>query len=76
MEKLLQLLCQLHDDIDYRSADRLLSGHLLDSFDLVTLILSIRQEFGVRIPASAITPEHFDRAESIYALIQSLSRKE
>jgi len=73
MEKLLQLLRQLHDDIDYEQEDQLLSGHKLDSFDLVTLIFGIRQEFGVRIPASALTPEHFDRAESIYELIQSLS---
>ena len=76
MEKLLELLYNLHDDIDFRRADRLLTDHLLDSFDLVNLILSIQQTFGVRIPASAIRPEHFDRAEDIYTLIQSLQGRD
>jgi len=72
MEKLLELLYNLHSDIDYTQTDRLLTDRLLDSFDLINLVLSIRQTFGVKIPASAIKPEHFDRAEDIYALIESL----
>lgn len=72
MEKLLELLYNLHSDIDYMQADRLLTDRLLDSFDLINLVLAIRQTFGVKIPASAIKPEHFDRAEDIYALIESL----
>ena len=70
METLLQLLEELHDDIDFRQEDGLLTNHLLDSFDLVSLILAIRETFGVKIPASAIRPEHFDRAETIYQLIE------
>ncbi len=72
METLLQLLQELHDDIDFTKAEGLLTDHVLDSFDLVNLVLAIRQNFGVQIPASAIRPEHFDRAETIYQLIQKL----
>ena len=32
METLLQLLEELHDDIDFRQEDGLLTNHLLDSF--------------------------------------------
>ena len=72
METLLRLLQELHDDIDFRQADGLLTNHLLDSFDLVSLVLAIRENFGVKIPASAIRPEQFDRAETIYQLIEEL----
>lgn len=70
MEQLLELLRELHPEVDFQTETGLLSGRILDSFDVVTLISGIRERFGVRIPASDIRPEHFDRPADIYALIE------
>lgn len=70
MEELLGLLRELHPEVDFEQETSLLTDRVLDSFDVVTLIAGIRSRFGVRIPASAIRPENFDRADALYALIE------
>ena len=48
MEKLQNLLMEIRPDIDLDS-DRLVEDGYLDSFDIVTLVSEIMQEFGVEI---------------------------
>ena len=45
---------------------------ILDSFDIISLISEISDEFDVTIPAEAIIPENFNSANSLYELIKSL----
>ena len=45
---------------------------ILDSFDIVSLVTEVNDEFDVKIPASEIVPENFNSAESLWELIQRL----
>ena len=46
---------------------------ILDSFDVVTLVAEIDDNFDVQIPAEELIPDNFNSAESLYALIQRLA---
>jgi len=72
MNELLAILRDLHPDVDFETCDTLVDSHILDSFDIVTLIAEINEEFDVAIPADKIVPANFNSAEALYKLIQSL----
>ncbi|MBQ7288842.1 MAG: acyl carrier protein [Clostridia bacterium] len=72
MEQLLQILNELHPEVDFETNDRLIDGKVLDSFDIVTIIAEINSEFDVAIPAEEIVPENFNSAQALWALVEKL----
>lgn len=72
MEALLRILEDLHPEVDFTTNKSLIDDKILDSFDIITLIAEISEEYDVRIPVEEIVPENFNSAESIYKLIQRL----
>ena len=69
MDELLEILNELHPDVDFEVEDSLVDDHILDSLDIVSLISEIDDRFDVAIPAEEIIPENFNSAEAIYDLI-------
>ena len=72
MEALLDILRDLHPEVDFENNERLIDDHILDSFDIVALIADINNEFDIAIPAEEIIPENFNSAKALYALIERL----
>ncbi len=72
MEKLIEILNDLHPDVDFESETALIDDGILDSLDIVTLITEINDSFDVSIPAEEIIPDNFNSAEAIMALINKL----
>ena len=59
MEALLEILKELHPEVDFETCDTLIDDKILDSFDIVTIISEINTEYDVAIPAEEIIPEQF-----------------
>ena len=57
---------------DNRKETNLIDGKILDSFDIITIISEINEEFDIAIPAEEIIPENFNSAQKLYELIQRL----
>ena len=76
MEQLLEILSDLHPDVDFEHETGLIDDMILDSFDIVTLITEISENFDVTISAEYIIPENFNSAQALYALIQDLEDEE
>ena len=72
MEVLLNILAELHPDVDFETEEHLIDEKILDSFDIVTLVAEIDAEFDVAIPAEELVPENFNSAKALYALIEKL----
>ena len=72
MEKLLEILRDLHDDVDFTVTEGLVDDGILDSLDIVSLVTEIDSEFDVRIPPEEIIPENFNSAAALWALISRL----
>ena len=72
MEELLEILQDLHPEVDYETCDTLIDDKILDSFDIVTIISEISENFDVVIPAEEIVPENFNSAQALYDLIERL----
>ena len=72
MEELLNILRELHPDVDFETCDNLIDGKILDSIDIVTLVAEIGDAFDVEIPAEELTPENFNSAWALWDMIQRL----
>ena len=68
----MEILENLHPEIDFNTCETLIDDALLDSFDIVTIISEINEEYDVVIPAEEIVPENFNSAKALYSLIQRL----
>ncbi len=75
MEKLIEILTELHDDVDFYAETALIDDGILDSLDIVSIVTEIDSEFGVRIPPEEIIPENFNSAEALWALIEKLDEE-
>lgn len=72
MEELLEILKDLHDDVDYETCTTLIDDRILDSFDIVTLVAEVDDKLDVQIPPEELIPENFNSAAAIWALIERL----
>lgn len=75
MEELLEILEELHDDVDYSTCTTLIDDKILDSFDIVTIVAEVNNVFDVQIPAEELVPENFNSAAALYALIERLDEE-
>ena len=75
MEKVLEILEEMHPDVDFALEEDLIGDGILDSLDIVTLITEINCTFDVSIPAEEIIPENFASADAILALIERLDEE-
>lgn len=76
MEELLEILSDLHPEVDFETCESLIDDKILDSFDIVSIISEINDQFDITISAEKITPENFNSAKAIYALIRELEDEE
>jgi acyl carrier protein len=76
MDTLLEILTDLHPDVDFETCDTLIDDEILDSFDIVSLIAEINNEFDVTISAKDIIPDNFNSAKALWALIERLEDEE
>ena len=70
MEKLIAILEDIKRDVDYTQVKNLVTGGYLKSFDILTLVSEIEEEFGKEIAVEEVVPENFESVESILSLIE------
>lgn len=73
MDELLEILNDLHPEVDYDSEEALLDDGILDEDDIDTIVTEVQENFDVTIDPDDVTPANFNSARAIYALIESLS---
>ena len=76
MDELISILEEIHPDVDYATATNLVDGKILDSFDIISLVSEIAEQFDVVISAEYMVPENFNSAEALWNLIQKLEDDE
>ena len=71
MDKIIEMLEELHPDIDIES-ESLVDDGILNSIDVVSIVTGIFNEFDVTVPASEIIPENFNSVSAIWEMVSSL----
>lgn len=71
-ERILELLQEMHEDIDFEQEKALVDDKVLDSFDLVTLVTELGEEFDVDITARDFIAENFNSVDALTTMIVRL----
>lgn len=71
-ETILEILQELHEDIDFEKEERLVDDKVLDSFDLITLVAELGEEFDVEITAKDFVEENFNSVERLTKMVARL----
>ena len=75
MEQLIQILLNVTPNIDYQKETHLVDDGLIDSLDIVSMISELSDAYGITIPSEEITPENFNSAQSILAMVNRLQEE-
>lgn len=70
MKKLLEVLAQVNDDVDFEAETALVDEGLIDSLDLTQIMAALAEAFGVLITTGDIEPENFNSAQAMLALVR------
>jgi acyl carrier protein len=73
MDKLLEALRRVNPDIDYENEKALVTGKVIDSIDMTSVLAELEDTFDIEIDMEYITPEYFDSVEGMWEMIQELS---
>ena len=73
MEKLLDILMEIDDSIDWKVQKALVNDRLLDSFAVISLIAELEEQFDIEIEAAEIIPENLNSVDAIWKMIQRLT---
>ena len=72
LDDIIEILKDVEEDVDYEHETALVDNRILDSFDILSIISALNDEFDVSIPAKDVIPENFNSATGILALVQRL----
>ena len=75
MEKLIEILEDIHPDVDYETCTDLIDGPILDSLSIISLVAELEDEFDITIPAVDIIPANFNSAAAMWKMIERLSEE-
>lgn len=75
MEELLEVLKRVKPGVDFENNHNLIDEEVLDSFDIVSIVAAINEEFDIQIAAKDIVPENFNSIEEMYALVEKLEEE-
>ena len=67
MKKLMEILMELDDSIDWENETA-----LIDSFGVISLISELEEQFDIEIEASEIIPQNLNSADAMWKMIQRL----
>lgn len=69
-EKVLDAICEVNDGIMENQDKDLLLNDVIDSFDIVAMMVELEDAFDIEIDAEDVTPENFKTVDSIIEVVE------
>ncbi len=74
MEKILELLSEIRPDVDFVNEKKLIDDHILDSFDILSIVSAFNEEFDIEIDVEDLEPDNFNTVQAMKELIEKLQQ--
>ena len=69
-EKILLILADIRPEFDFENENDFINNEMLDSLDLVNLVVSLDKTFNISIDGMDIVPGNFTNVDSILSLLK------
>ena len=66
MEQLKKIMEEIRPDLDFEKETALIDDGLLDSFDIISIVSEVNNEFCIEINVDDLLPENFNSMEALY----------
>ena len=76
MDDLIKILESVKPGYDYRKETSLIDDEILNSFDIISIVAKINNEFNIKFPVYEIIPENFNNVKDLYKVIKRLKNKQ
>lgn len=76
MDKILSILKAIRGDVDFENETKLIDDGILDSFDIVSIVAELCEEYDVTITVDMLEPENFNSAAAMLALVERILDEE
>ena len=70
-DKVLKILTKVRDDVDFEKEKKLIDDGILDSFDLISIVSELNEQFVIDITVDELEPENFNTLDAIVKLVES-----
>ena len=74
-EQLLQLLEEARPDIDFEKEEKLIDDSILDSFDIIQIVMAMNEAFDIEIQVEDLEPVNFNSIQGMMELITRLQNE-
>lgn len=74
-EQLMEILEELRPDVDFELETALIDDGILGSFDIVSLVGELNDNFDIEINVDDLLPENFNSADAMLELIEKLQEE-
>ena len=75
-EQILKILEEIRPDLDFESEKFLIDKGLFDSFDIISLVSALNDEFDIDIHVGNLIPENFNSIEGMLKLVEKLQQED
>lgn len=75
MKTLLEILNEIRPEFDFTAYDDFIEAGMLDSFDMVTLVAAMDENYGISIDGVDIVPDNFKNLKTVEALLKKYEIK-
>lgn len=72
MNELIEALKRVNPDIDYENETALVTGKIIDSIDMTSILAELEDTFDIEIDMEYIVPKNFDSVEAMWSMVQEL----
>lgn len=68
----MQILQEVRHDVEFEKETKLIDDRILDSFDIISIVSGLNEEFEIEITADELEPENFNALSAIVSLVESM----
>lgn len=68
-EQILEILDELRPDVDFENETELITGGILESFDIVALVGELNDAFDIQLRVEDLIPDNFNSVEGMVKLV-------
>lgn len=69
-DKIISILEEIRPENDYTMSDDFIGDAFLDSFDIITLVSMLEEEFDIVVDGLDVIPDNFCNIDSIVELVE------
>lgn len=69
-QRLLEILQEVNEDVDFADETALVDDGLIDSFDIVAIISALDDAYGIHIAAKDIDGDNFNSVDNIAKMVK------